>query len=119
MDLLVFGVSVVVIIIVVVATIIVMSIVANFMDFCCCPSNLHICFPPFVVPPQALETRYHSPSGSFAFCSLIYIFYENNICDALAFYLPLVLMLALHMVPLSLSSSCGPLLLCSPTIFCP
>jgi hypothetical protein len=30
--------------------------ITNYVDFRCCPSNLHICLPPFVVVPQPLET---------------------------------------------------------------
>lgn len=110
MNLLVFAINIVVVIV---------SIIANYVDFHYCPSNFHICFLSFVVRPQALETWYHSPSWSFAFAfssiSLVKItFVMHQHSNSL--HVP---MLAVQMVPLYLSSSCGPFPLCSPTFFWP
>ncbi len=50
---------------------IVVFVIANFVDFFCCPSSLYICFPPFVVTSQPLESWFQSPlSFAFSFSSI-------------------------------------------------
>jgi hypothetical protein len=75
--------------------------------------------PSYVVTPQPLETRYHSPSWSFAFSLSSISHVEMTFAMHQHFASLLVLMLALHMVSLSLSSSSRPLPLCSPIVFWP
>lgn len=98
---------------------IVVATIANFVDFHCCPSNLHIYLHLSTSVLQPLVTWYHVPSWSFSFflsftflVEMTYVVYQHST------YLH-VLMLALKMVPLSFSSSFKPLLLCFLVLFLP
>jgi hypothetical protein len=99
--------------------IVIVFVTTNSMDFHCCSSSFHICLLPSMVVPQPLETWYHSPSWSFAFAiSYVSLMELVSVMHKHSASLP-VLMLALQMVPLSFSSSFGPLPMCFPVPFWP
>jgi hypothetical protein len=85
---------------------IVVTSVANFMDSRCYPSSLHICLLLLAGAPQPLETWYHIP-WYFAFV-LSFVCPMDMEMTSMVYqhstYM-LILMLALHMVILSFSSS--------------
>ncbi len=98
-------------------SIVVVVTIANFVDFHCCPFNLHIYLHLLISAPQPLETWYHVPFWSFGFL-LSYISIVEMTCAVYqhSAYLH-VLMLALKTVPLSFSSSFEPLPLCFFVLF--